>query len=75
MTIKFQGVLAGATVDHLLVDVPLHITLCDKNPKGRVLCEISKDISIYDIERFWENSTRQCKWCAKRLEKIQGRNI
>ena len=64
------GILAAATKDHLLIEVALHIALCGKNPKGKVLCEHYKDgASIDSVLTMWEQSTRQCSWCAKRFKK------
>jgi len=69
------GVLAAATRDHLLIDVQLHITLCDRSPKGKVLCErdARKSLaSVLNVFNTWERSTRKCKWCVKKREKRQA---
>lgn len=66
------GVLAGQTVDHLLIDVPLHVALCGKSPRGKVLCELHEGgTSVDDMLTLWERSFRQCSWCAKKWEKRQ----
>lgn len=70
------GVLAAATRDHLLIDVPLHIALCGKNPKGRVIFEAvgGRGSSGY-VLRVWNESNRQCSWCVKKLAKIQRKDL
>jgi len=65
------GVLAGTTVDHLLVDVTfyeLHETLCGHDIRGRIIYEIDNPQTLSSIDKavkVWEQSTRQCKRCAK----------
>jgi len=65
------GVLAGATADHLLVDLQLHQTLCYKHIRGRTVCEVyAKSPVDHDhILSVWERSFRQCKLCNKGLTK------
>lgn len=72
MNDSIVGVLAAATRDHLLIDVPLHIALCGKNPKGKIICEIDTNrplSSMDEVFNVWHQSTRQCSWCVKKLEK------
>ena len=72
MNDNIVGVLAAATRDHILLDgLPLHITLCDKNPNGGVICEVKGNMSLDDVMKVWDQSTRQCSWCAKKLAKRQ----
>lgn len=69
---SITGVIAGATVDHLLVDVTLHETLCGLYIRGRVVFEAQKgrDSSGY-VLKAWNESNRQCKRCVRKLEMRQ----
>lgn len=68
------GVLAASTRDHLLLDALLHITLCDRNPDGRVVCEVAA-IGRHETMKVWNQSNRQCSRCAKRWEKMQRKEL
>lgn len=65
------GVLAAVITDHLLVDVTIHKTLCDKYIRGRVVAETYAQSSLDDVLKIWEQSFRQCKLCIRKLEKRQ----
>ena len=73
MTNPIVGVIAGYTKDHLLVEVVLHETLCGKYIRGRVVFEAAGDRgSSGYVLRVWEESTRQCSWCVRKLKKMQA---
>lgn len=70
------GVLAGLTRDHILLEgLPLHITLCERDPGGRVIFEAAGGRgSLKYVMEIWEQSNRKCIWCEKKLAKRKRRD-
>lgn len=69
------GIISGSTKDHLLVEVVLHETLCGNYIKGKVLFEAAGGRgSLGYVLRVWNESNRQCKWCVKKLAKMQRKD-